>query len=184
MLRAHHAAELDQTRFVDELDLCGQVRVDVAVLNGDLAGYELKSARDTLQRLPTQVAVYSKVLDRASLVVAETHLAHARAIIPEWWGLLVASNVGDKLCLEREREPLLNPAIDPSALVQLLWRDEALAALERRGLDTGLRNKSRALLWRALAKGLPLQELRQLVREQLKDRAGWRPDRPRPRGDA
>jgi hypothetical protein len=54
-LHAHliveHQEEPD-TRFLDELSLCGLVRVDVAVINGTLAGYELKSDQDTLRRLP------------------------------------------------------------------------------------------------------------------------------------
>jgi hypothetical protein len=40
----------------------GEVRVDVAVINGELHGYEIKSERDTLERLPRQVKAYSAVL--------------------------------------------------------------------------------------------------------------------------
>ncbi len=85
-LRERHASDSAETRFIDELDLCGQVRVDVAVLNGTLAGYELKSAHDTLQRLPVQVDVYSKVLDMATVVLAERHLQRALPMLPAWWG--------------------------------------------------------------------------------------------------
>src|SRR5262249_38903872 len=75
-LVGEHQGEPD-TRFLDELSLCGLVRVDVAVINGTLAGHELKSDRDTLRRLPAQVEVYSKVLDRATFVVGEGHHDHA-----------------------------------------------------------------------------------------------------------
>ena len=59
---------------IDELGLCGAVRVDVATVDDALTGYELKSASDTLRRLPTQVEYYSKVLDYSVLVVADNHL--------------------------------------------------------------------------------------------------------------
>src|SRR5665647_2133318 len=72
-LRGEHAHELDRTRILDELGLAGEVRVDVAVLNGSFSGYEIKSAKDTLRRLPKQVQVYSQILDFAVLVVADTH---------------------------------------------------------------------------------------------------------------
>lgn len=50
------------TRIVEEMGIwSGSVRIDIAVINGQLHGYELKSARDTLQRLPTQAELYSKV---------------------------------------------------------------------------------------------------------------------------
>lgn len=183
-LHAEHAAVLPQTRFVDELDLCGRVRVDVAVVNGELAGYELKSARDTLQRLPQQVAVYSRVLDRATAVVAERHLSHARETLPVWWGVIVATVAGGPLALHTERVASPNPAIDPTALVQLLWRDEVLDYLAMRGLDHGVRGASRARLWDRLARSVPLDELRLLVRERLKIRTGWRSAPPRAVGDA
>jgi hypothetical protein len=51
----------------------GQVFVDVAVINGEIHGYELKSERDTLERLPRQVEVYSAVLGRATLVVGASY---------------------------------------------------------------------------------------------------------------
>src|SRR6266478_524890 len=68
-LQNQHAGQSD-TAFLEELGLCGgRVRVDIAVVNGLLCGYEIKSDRDTLRRLSTQIDVYGKVLDRAILVV-------------------------------------------------------------------------------------------------------------------
>ncbi len=49
------------TLVVDELDLCGLTRVDVAVVNGHLSGFEIKGSTDSLRRLPGQVTVYSQV---------------------------------------------------------------------------------------------------------------------------
>lgn len=174
LLNQQHEVEIDSTRFVDELDLCGQVRVDVAVINGHLAGYELKSERDTLRRLPTQVAVYSRVLDRATLVVAERHLHHAQPLLPEWWGVMVASSTPTGVVLEDHTAPAENPGISADDVVQLLWREEVLAELELRGLDAGVRSKSRAVMWERLARGVSLAELRMIVRERLKHRERWR----------
>lgn len=164
------------TRYIDELGLCGTVRVDVALVNGSLSGYELKSDRDTLRRLPSQIEYYSKVLDHATLVVGERHYAHsdAAAILPDWWGLMVASEDGSDIGLEDVRPPGTNTGVDPGSIAQLLWRDEALDELEARGLDGGIRTKPRALLWARLAESLDLDELRGIVRERLKAREGWR----------
>lgn len=179
-LRVHldtlHAHDV-RTRVIDELDLCGQVRVDVAVVNGYLAGYELKSARDTLRRLPLQVELYSKVLDWATLVVAASHVDHALPLLPRWWGVMVAIADDDAVRLEVEREPQANQGVDASALVRLLWRDEALRELEQRGCDRGVRTKNRRALWDRLVQEVPLPELQSLVRECLKRREGWRSDR-------
>lgn len=175
-LVAEHADSLEETTFVDELGLCGQVRVDVAVVNGALSGFELKSAQDTLRRLPTQVDVYSQVLDYASLVVAENHVDHARKLIPAWWGCIVAAWEGGRAVLTPVVQPELNPQVNPFSLSQLLWREEALAELARRGLDRGVRTKPRMAIWERLATELALDELRQIVRGCLKTRQGWRSD--------
>lgn len=176
-LRHEHESELDKTRFVDELGVCGEVRVDVAVLNGAFSGYELKSEADSLRRLPKQIEFYSKVLDFAVLVVAEKHAAKAVKIIPDWWGFTVASGDAGCVKLSTRRAPGENPSIDPGSLALLLWRDEALAELTLRGMDRGVRSKSRSAICARLAAQLSLDELRAVVREQLKSRQGWRSDR-------
>ncbi|WP_052770006.1 sce7726 family protein [Paenibacillus sp. IHB B 3415] len=58
---------LDSTTIVvDELDVCfGSARVDVAVINGRLHGFEIKSESDNLDRLPSQIEFYSRVFERS-----------------------------------------------------------------------------------------------------------------------
>lgn len=176
-LAVDHADELSDTFVVDELGLCGEVRVDVAVINGALTGFELKSARDTLRRLPKQVAVYSQVLDYAELVVADNHLAAARSIIPRWWGVRVAvSNADGSVTVERARPARRNRMVDPYSLAQLLWRDEALEELALRSADRGVRSKPRSAVWKRLVDSVETDELRDVVRNRLKIREGWRAD--------
>jgi hypothetical protein len=111
------------TLFVDELDLGGLVRVDIAAVNGALWGYEIKSAHDTLRRLPTQVEVYSKVLDYAALVVAECHHDHALDLLPDWWHVYVAAADRNGVSLVLSRPGTRNPQVDTnSPTEQLLGR--------------------------------------------------------------
>lgn len=173
-LRREHAGELESTLFVDELGLCGAVRVDVAVVNGALSGFELKSAADTLARLPKQVAIYSQVLDYSTLVVAENHLDKAARLLPTWWGCTVARTHGEALWLDEIRPATFNPSIDPFALAQLLWREEALDALEGLDAAAGVRSKPRRDLWAKLVMETDLTTLRNIVRDSLKSRSGWR----------
>lgn len=165
----------DDTLVVDELGLCGSVRVDVAVVNGILSGYELKSERDSIRRLPQQAEVYSRVLDHAVLVAAERHIPAARKLIPRWWGITSAVWSDDgSLDLRTIRQPKMNPRIDPYSLAQLLWRDEVLEELTIRGLAAGYRSKPRIELWNRVADTVGLDELRQIVRDRLRQRPRWR----------
>jgi hypothetical protein len=71
-LAAEYAFD-DDTRIVEEMGVwSGSVRIDIAIINGSLSGYELKSDRDTLDRLPHQLALRagSACLNRISASIS------------------------------------------------------------------------------------------------------------------
>jgi hypothetical protein len=152
----------------------GATRVDVAAINGRIIGCEVKSARDNFGRLPSQVELYSAILDTAVLAVEGLAAAErARHLLPNWWGIWLARPTLQGTVLDVIREPGSNPAPDPLSIAQLLWRDEAYALLDRRGLCGGLRKATRWRLWETLAGQLPLHELQHEVRNAIKARPEW-----------
>ena len=166
-----HADELD-TVLIDELGLCrGQVRVDLAVVNGLLHGYEIKSDRDSLRRLAVQVEIYGKVLDRATLVVGERHQAEASNIVPAWWGVLNVYPTAKGLRFKTVRRARKNPRRDPHSLVELLWLDHAIALLQERNAAGGVRGKPRRLVWDRVCSQFGVDEIATAVRTRLKARA-------------
>ncbi|CAM8665820.1 sce7726 family protein [Sphingobium cupriresistens] len=172
-LRREHQDDMD-TRVVEEMGIWnGAVRVDLAVINGEFVGYEIKSARDTLARLPNQASLYNAVFDRVNLVAAEKHLDHAIGEMPEWWGMISARSDGGGVRLEVLRLAGTNPAIEPLQLARLLWRDEALAILDRCDAARGVRSGTREKIAARLAETLSLDELRRQVRQCLKVRGSW-----------
>lgn len=170
-----HNGEPD-TLIVEELGLCqGVARVDLAVVNGTVHGYEIKSERDTLARLPSQTGVYNRTLEFVTVVAAKSHTASARLLIPQWWGIWEATKRSSKVELRIVRKARRNPRLDSYAIAQLLWRSEALQALSERGLSCGMLSKSRRQLWECLASSVTIAELGSIVREQLKRRGeSWR----------
>jgi hypothetical protein len=145
---------------------------------------ELGLHSDTLSRLPGQIAVYGAVLDRATLVVGEKYLSNAKAFVPDWWGIKIAT-VGARgaILFKTEQSLGLNPSIDPLALAELLWRPEAIEVLRLRGCPAAVLRKPRKYLYSYLAESVALNELRDIVRLQLKARSNWRGHRP-PSSDA
>lgn len=178
VLSDHHGDA--NTLVLDELGLRhGTCRVDIAVVNGYLHGFEIKSDADTLDRLPSQVATYNAVLDRATLVVGEKHVEKAKTKIPDWWGIKVAiAGPRGGITFDSVRQPKLNTTIDAVALAELLWRPEVIDILSTRGLSTSMLRKPRAVLYQYLAEELELNELRELIRRRLKARVRWRGHRP------
>ncbi|MHB8069916.1 MAG: sce7726 family protein [Desulfobaccales bacterium] len=170
----HHGDS--NTRVLDELGLRhGVCRVDIAVVNSYLHGYEIKSDADTLERLPNQISIYSSVLDRATLVVGKKHVEKAKAIIPEWWGIkVVTAGPRGAINFETHCPVNMNPKIDPVALAELLWRPEVVSILQELGAPAAILRKPRASLYQYLAEVLKLDELRRFIRQCLKVRERWR----------
>jgi hypothetical protein len=168
------------TIIIDEFGICeGAARVDVAIINGSINAYEIKSSADTLARLESQISEYGKVFDSATLVVSEKHFKKSKKILPSWWG--IKKVVGDKCDFEiiDDRMPEINQGQDPFAIAQLLWKEEALSILKEKGLAKGYKSKPRKEIWKKLANTLSLEELKYYVRRTLKARvlkSNWRVD--------
>lgn len=171
-LRSLHDEEV--TLFRRELGICvGEARIDVAAVNGSITGCEIKGASDGLSRLPRQVDFYNRIVDIAVLVVERVHPQRVAALVPPWWGVWhVVDNAG-AVTLEVLRDCGRNPTVQPVAVAQLLWRGEAYNALRDRGLHKGLSSATRWRLWNVLADQVPLDELREEVRQRLKARQEW-----------
>lgn len=170
-VRSNHPDPVD-TLIRYELGLClGETRVDVAVVNGRLSGWEIKSGQDNLARLPRQVALYGRVLDEAVIVATCKHLKHVVDYVPTWWGLAeVAPDDSGRPVISYVRQPQDSPGQEPFAVAQLLWRDEAYEILAARSLADGLRRATRWKLWEVLVEQLTLTELRSEVRAYLRAR--------------
>lgn len=160
----------DDTLIIEELGVClGVGRVDIAAINGHIAGYEIKSAADNLARLPRQVDLFGKVADLMTVVCAPAHRRHATTIVPRWWGLMLAES-GE---LTPVREPRPNPAVSAECMLQLLWKQELEAAARAVGVR-GISRATRVQLTRRLAAEMSDVDAKALVRAALRTRSGWR----------
>ncbi|MBG2839205.1 MULTISPECIES: sce7726 family protein [Proteus] len=161
---------------VDEFSISlGASRADIAVINGIIHGYELKSESDSLDRLPFQIQHYSSVMDKVTLVVAEKHLLGALKLIPDWWGVKTVS-VGAKgaIHIKHLRSERLNRQHNSLILAQLLWKDECIDILQRWGCSKGYKSKPRFELWNIVAEKIPISDLRFEIRNALKKRVDWK----------
>lgn len=173
-LRRHHANP--STVVVDELGLQhGKCRADIAVVNGHLAGYEIKSDFDSLVRLRSQQASYGAVFDRITLVVTKRHLEQASETVPTWWGLVVARRgPRDGIHFEAVRSARRNSLVDDFSVAQLLWRGEVKDILLGLGFEEKQLRGNREALYSLLVCQLSSPALRECVRARMKARPDWR----------
>lgn len=176
----HHRGRGD-VLIIDELGLAhAQSRVDLAVFNGHLHGYEIKSSSDTLDRLPRQLAIYSGALQKLTLVVASRHLNATATLVPDWCGLTeIIEGPRGGMTFATHRRARLNPDLDPFMLAHLLWRPEAQHLLRLHGAANADLNAPRKQLYRALADAVPVRELAPAIKAAMATRTRWR-DHPRP----
>lgn len=160
---------------VDELGLHhGSFRADIAVIDGCLYGYELKSDVDSLRRLQRQVDGYNSVFDSITMVVADRHVTSVAMHVPAWWGIVRACQ-GSRggIHFQTVRRPRQNHLVDDVAVARLLWRDEAAEAVAGLGAKGSILRGARTTLYRYIVNNMNSRELRNLVRTKLQERQDW-----------
>ena len=164
------------TLIMDELGLeHGKCRADIAVINGHMDGFEIKSDVDSLSRLKNQIYSYNAVFDRSSVIVTKRHIYEVAQMIPDWWGIIsVLESDTDIPQFKVVKTPQQNPNIDDSLVAQLLWREEAQEVLFNLGMKGPQLRQKRSILYAYIVGMLSSYELRHTVREYLKKRQGWR----------
>lgn len=170
LARRHSSAE--DAFVVEELPVSrGDARVDLAVINGRIEGVELKSSRDTLDRLPRQASIYSQAMDRMSLVAAPDHVAEALSVVPDWWSVFEAE-AGPRggIRLKRVRQGRLNPSPSMRGYLGLLERNELVSLLSGHRLDRGWRAASWNDLADRIEANVPVAAVAEGVRRMLKIR--------------
>jgi len=177
-LKRHH--EDQGALVIDELGLKhGACRADIAVINGRLLGFEIKSDRDVLSRLSSQVSAYDAVFDHTTIVVGERHLAAVNELVPAWWGIvLCVKGKRGGIHFLTQRKPSRNRRVDPLSIAQLLWRPEAVEVLRSRGEEERTLRKPRQVLYARLVETMSSAELKQTVSSRLRSREDWRCPQP------
>lgn len=164
--------QLESGVIVEELKVAGgAVRIDIAVINSYLHGIELKSDGDSLTRLPRQVQYYNMVFEQMTIVTGFSHLYDVLHMVPSWWSVCVAELTDtQEVSIINIREGKNNPAVDPSAVADLLKRHELLEILDKLQISKGWRSKRNSLLYEFFVHSLDNFTLNQLVRQALIDR--------------
>lgn len=161
-------------RIIEELAVCdGEARVDVAVANGKLCGYEIKSDADTLERLALQQKCYDKTFDMVFIVVGEKFRDRIEEYVPNYWGIYIVSEFDGRCKIKKKRTAKVNKNIEATSLLELLWKEEVATLLRKAGIK-GISGKNRRLLRQMAIDNFTLRQIRDYTRETIKSRENWR----------
>lgn len=160
------------TIILDELVLChGKARADVAVINGSMIGYEIKSDRDTLRRLPNQIEAYNKIFDSITIITGESHLEEVKSVIPNWWGINVATPATNgEININTYRESKKNDTVEAFELIKFLLRDELLYLIDEYGLEKKYKRIPKFKIWPYILDNFSFEFIKDYVRNCLQAR--------------
>jgi len=108
-------------------------KADVVVLNGTSTVYEIKSERDSLARLPKQLASYRRAFASVNVITSEGQLDEVLEIAPFDVGVLALNRRG-KISTVRAATDSPERVI-PETLLSALRLQEAILVLRDLGLD-------------------------------------------------
>ncbi len=171
ILHSYLTEQNKDTIIVDELNVKnGLARVDIAVINGSIHGYEIKSEVDTLNRLKNQIEHYNSSLEKVSIAINSVHKEKVFDIVPEWWGILEVNNYSE---ISEKRQPKENPDLEVSNFLLYLWKDELIKILVNNNVSYK-KSSNRQTLIDTMTKNVDKDKLLHEVRQSLKSRKNWR----------
>lgn len=163
----------NDSKVVEELDLLvAKARIDLAVINGSFHGYEIKSASDTLQRLPSQLLAYTYVFDYLTIITEEKYFQKIIDTTPDWIAVATCSKNNQEI--EIKRQGYRNTSTNGFHLAQLLWRDELLEVIKEQNLPCKKKYRN-WVLCEAINANLDIETISQIVRKKIKARKNWKP---------
>ena len=159
---------------IEELGV-GPARVDLAWVAEGLAGFEIKSDFDTLDRLARQMHAFHCVFDTLTIVTTTQYADQVEALLPSWWGIWLAQqSTGGVVQLYEHRPAAPHDRQDATSLAALLWRDEAYAFVVDTLGPVVRTRATRGELQEMIADQIPLERIRGRVLQTLRNREAFK----------
>ncbi len=143
-------------------------RADLAVANGKLQAFEIKSDLDSLRRLDGQIALFATRFDKVVLVTTSRFLTRALNRLPPYVEIWEASRGRDGIDLRIARRGHMREIKSHHILASYLQKSELRSLVKSAGIDTAP-DISRDEL-ETIVNRLPLNRLRKFVLDRLKQR--------------
>lgn len=174
--RLHSYHSCQDSIVIDELGVShGRNRIDIAVLNGCIHGYEIKSSKDNLDRFADQFQTYRKCFEKLSIVVAPNHIDEILYMVPLWCGVVLAEK-GPRggIHFTTTQKPKKNPDTEVVAMAHFLWKKETVDLLIKLGADESELKGPKRNLYDRLSHLITTSELSNWIKNQFMLRGNWR----------
>ncbi|HBO1307400.1 sce7726 family protein [Pseudomonas aeruginosa] len=143
-------------------------RADIAVANGKLYAYEIKSSADTLKRLPGQVDLFSSHFDKVTVVAAAKFIPKILESYPSHIGVLEVTDEGGAAKIKQIRAGRLNETRNTAILADFLTKTDIHSLLKSEGISVPS-TAARSTLVQQIS-SLPSRSVKKYVLTRLKEK--------------
>ncbi|WEL58020.1 sce7726 family protein [Pseudomonas kermanshahensis] len=109
-------------------------RADLALANGRLHGFEIKSAFDSLKRLPGQIESFQKHFDKVTVVAASKFIPEILKCYPEEVGVLEVCLRAGRVMFRQARSGRISEVRDRQIIASLITKAELEKLLRQEGV--------------------------------------------------
>lgn len=161
---------IEDAVLINELPVNGFLRrVDLAVANGKLHAFEIKSDLDSVDRLTGQVETYRDFFDKVTVVCSKKIVSYSLKWLPEDVSIVELSTSAKGLAkLTIKRRGKIKEVTDCRSYLSFLDKKSLIRGLRKAGLSCGISENREQLI--QLYSKLPKSYWRRLVLDFLKDR--------------
>ncbi len=161
----------ERMRIMEEFVLCRKCRADAVMFAPErgIIGFEIKSDRDSLERLEHQIRDYSRFCDYNYLVTGAKYIDKAAEVLPEFWGIYCIQEDCGRLTISLQREAVLSPKVRLQNQLKFLWRVELIDIMKRHKIR-GYSSRNKSKIRRLLLDSMDKQELKQELFEMMMER--------------
>lgn len=115
---------IESANYLEEIPICSS-RLDLASFENNSYAFEIKTAYDTLERLPKQISDYSKCFEFVYVICSDDKIKHVKNIIPNDCGLIYYTN--RKNCtFKLLKEANKSKSISSSAQLSIMRKNEKI----------------------------------------------------------
>jgi hypothetical protein len=158
---------------VSEMGLSnGKSIVDLAILNGHIHGFEIKSDADSLYRLKTQLDIYKDYFTYVTVVCTKKHLKLLRSSYPKWVGITLAYDNEGTIMFKQLRKPKINTSTSNQQIVRLLWKKELEVALNAKEPRKWERQTKRTLQ-KCFLDFFEYKRVLEILKSAISSRSNW-----------
>ncbi len=145
----------------------GNAIADVVALYNDAHCFEIKGDGDKIERIIDQGYFYNLSFRKITLVTTRKHLEKALSIAPYYWGIMVAEESNNNICINYARAAQYNPNFHKSIALLTLWKNEMLNLLDKKNRH---KTKNRAFLAKLISQSQRKDELSKNICSSLLSR--------------